>query len=98
MVLAIPHHLFENELMRIHKKHRPVIIFVSIALLLVIVRAIYVAHEMREWNAGAPFTKQEQQALIAEQQEDEKTDVGPLKAKMSVSDAERAVLNLQSAK
>lgn len=79
------------------KKYIPLVLLFAGLLILSLHTVFFKSHttSMLHHAALAPFTKDEQQALIATQeQEDERGDAGPLVAKVSARAAENAVLNL----
>lgn len=98
-VFALCANLFNNVLMKkISRKDRPVIIFVAIALGLVLARPLIergIAFHLS--NPGGPMSKEDQQTLLkTQEQEDELGESGPLKAKVSATDAQDTVLNLKT--
>ncbi|MDP1573629.1 MAG: hypothetical protein Q8L78_01655 [Coxiellaceae bacterium] len=80
------------------RKNRTLLIFIAILLSLLITRTLFSDHAtgFQTHNAvAAPYTKEEQEALAAEQeQQDERGENGPLTAKISAVEAQNNVLNL----
>ena len=79
------------------QKNRMLVAFIAIALTLVVTHTLFFDHGItfQRHDPAVPYTKDEQQALVAEQeQEDERGENGPLKAQISAVEAQNRVLNV----